>query len=202
MSTNPTTFLRSENTRLQDENKQLNEELRNLRDFVRMLERLTTITARVKGDDEIMPALDTILQMALKLLNAPDGSLALMDDDTYELVFVLAHGDLGDDLVGHRFPAGQGIAGWVVENKEVALVRDVRRDSRFYSGVDDQFKFRTQSIAAAPLVGDGRVLGVIEVLNQPGDTPFTRSNVSLLKLLCHFAGEALANIERKRLQDG
>ena len=52
-----------------------------------------------------------------------------------------------------------------------------------------------QSIAAAPLIGNGRVLGVVEVLNQPGDTPFTELDQALLTLLCRFAGEALANIE-------
>ena len=76
-------------------------------------------------------------------------------------------------------------------------MRDVRYDTRFSHLIDDAFKFRTLSIAAAPLVGDGKMYGLIEILNQPGDLPFSETDVALLGLFCWVAGEALAAIERK-----
>jgi GAF domain-containing protein len=196
MSTNPLAFLRSETARLKEENERLQNELRSLREFVTILEDLADASKRVKGDADLLPLLNDIFRKALKLLNAPDGSLLLLDETKSELVFVLVHGLLGDQLKGYRIPADSGIAGWVVQNNKPALVRDVRRDNRFSSLIDEAFKFRTQSIAAAPLVGDERVFGVIEALNQPGDVPFSDNDMALLKLLCRFAGEALADIER------
>lgn len=196
MTTNPNNYLRQENARLHHENDLLREEVRSLREFVHILSDLVEEAKKVDADEELLPLLNDILKKALHLLQAPDGSLALLDDETNELVFVIVLGKLGASLQGYRLPADEGIAGWVVQNREVALVRDVRRDNRFFANVDEEFKFRTQSIAAAPLIGDDKVIGVIEVLNQPGDEPFSDTDIALLKLLCRFAGEALADIQR------
>lgn len=193
---NPNNFLRQENIRLQHENDLLREELRSLREFVHILNDLGERSKEVDEDAELLPLLNDILRKALNLLQAPDGTLALLDEETNELVFVIVLGKLGAKLQGYRLPADEGIAGWVVQHQEVALVPDVRRDNRFFANVDEEFKFRTQSIVAAPLIGDDTVIGVIEVLNQPGDNPFSDTDVALLKLLCRFAGEALADIQR------
>jgi hypothetical protein len=52
----------------------------------------------------LLPLLKDILLKALNLLNAPDGSLMLLDDETNELVFVLAYGSLGENLINYRIP--------------------------------------------------------------------------------------------------
>ncbi len=195
MATNPMAVIQSENTRLKAENETLKEEIRGLREFVRVLDALNK-TPVVKNDSEIMPTLRNIFEKALHLLDAPDGSLALYDDATDELVFVLVHGALSEKLTGYRIASDSGIAGWVFKNAKPALVRDVRRDQRFFADVDEEFRFTTQSIAAAPLIGDGKVIGLLEALNQPGDDPFSETDLSLLSLLCRIAGEHLANVQR------
>jgi GAF domain-containing protein len=196
MVTNPMGVLQRENARLKEENDALNKELQNLREFVEILNGLTTATREVTSDQELFKLLESIFKKALNLLNAPDGSLMLLDDETNELAFVLVQGTLAQNLIGYRIPANEGIAGWVIANAQPTLVRDARRDPRFSETIDEQFTFRTQSILAAPLVGDRRVYGVIEALNQPGDDPFEDTDMALLGLLCRFAGEALADIER------
>lgn len=196
MATNPMSVLQSENARLHSENDTLKAELRRLRGFVEILNELFSKSSEIKSDAELLPLMNRIFMRALSLLDAPDGSLLLLDEDTNELVFVLVHGTLAADLTDFRIPADRGIAGWVVENAEPALVRDVRRDTRFFHDVDDSFKFRTQSIAAAPLIGNGKVYGVLEALNQPGDAPFSEQDMVLLGLLCRAAGERLADLER------
>ena len=195
MTTNPAAAIQSENARLTAENKRLNDELRKLRKFVEILGELADI--HNQDDVDVLPLLDGILRQALKLLNAPDGSLLLLDRKTNELVFTIVHSSIADDLESYRIPADEGIAGWVVQNEEVALVRDVRRYQRFFRDIDERFKFRTLSIVAAPIIGGGRVIGVIEALNQPGDVPFSDHDMILLKLLCRFAGEALAHFDRE-----
>ncbi|MCB9455313.1 MAG: GAF domain-containing protein [Anaerolineaceae bacterium] len=197
MVTNPMVVLRRENARLQTENDQLKEELGNLREFVRILTHLEALTRKIQKDTELKPLLEDLFEQALKLLNAPDGSLLILDEETNELAFVVVRGALKENLTGYRISADEGIAGWVIKNSQPALVRDVRRDTRFSHMVDEQFTFRTQSIAAAPLIGDQRVFGVVELLNQPGDEPFSENDIGLLSLLCRFWGEALADIERR-----
>jgi len=196
MVTNPMGILQKENTRLKEENDALRKELHNLREFVETLNELTIAAQGIHSDQELFKLLENIFKKALNLLNAPDGSLMLLDDETNELAFVLVQGTLAQHLIGYRIPASEGIAGWVIQNAQPTLVRDARRDPRFSQTIDEQFTFRTQSVLAAPLIGDRRVYGVIEALNQPGDEPFSESDMALLGLLCRFAGEALADIER------
>ncbi|MBL8157253.1 MAG: GAF domain-containing protein [Anaerolineae bacterium] len=198
MVMNPMAVMRRENTRLQAENEQLRQELHNLREFVQILHELVQTSRAMTSDAELLPLLERVFNKALGLLNAPDGSLMLLDDEKNELVFMLVKGTLAANLLGYRIPASNGIAGWVIEHAEPTLVRDVRRDPRFSQAIDEQFTFHTQSIAAAPLIGDGRVYGVIEALNQPGDEPFSEDDLALLGLLCRYAGETLADIERRQ----
>jgi GAF domain-containing protein len=200
MTLNSIAFIQQENVRLKNENDALREEVNDLRGFVKILHDLNDASQGFTSDEELLPLLEDILYKALSLLDAPDGSLALLDEETNELVFTIVYGELGQDLAGFRIPADQGIAGWVLENARPTLVRDVRRDERFSQSVDEAFKFRTQSIAAAPLIGDQKRYGVIEALNQPGDQPFSETDLALLGLLCRFAGEALADIERQKPQ--
>ena len=200
MASSPIGFLQSENVRLKDENEELKEEVRTLREFVTVLNDLSQ-PAEIASDAQLLPLIKDIFLKALHLLDAPDGSLCLIDEDTDELVFMLVHGALADKLTGFRIDSREGIAGWVFKNAETALVRDVRHDNRFSHMIDEEFKFKTQSIAAAPLIGNGKVFGVIEALNQPGDAPFSETDSALLSLLCRVAGERLADIERKGKQD-
>jgi GAF domain-containing protein len=197
MTMNPVAVVQQENARLQAENKRLQHELRELHEFVNALSDIARTTRHAVTDAELMPLMEGIFSHALSLLNAPDGSLMLLDDQSNQLEFILVRGALSQSLKNHRIPANEGIAGWVVKHAEPALVRDARRDPRFSDSIDEKFAFRTQSIAAAPLIGDRRVFGVIEALNQPGDQPFTDNELALLNLFCRFAGEALADIERQ-----
>lgn len=193
---NPANFVQRETQRLKDENRELQDELINLRAFVAALNQLYEALDQFDDDSGLMPLLHGLLNQALALLNAPDGSLALLDEDTNELVFVIVAGKLAASLTNHRIPADEGIAGWVVKHRKPTLVRDVKRDIRFSNRVDTDFMFNTQSIIAAPLMGDGKVYGMIEALNQPGHIPFSDNDVALLTLLCRAAGQALAYIDR------
>ena len=198
MASNPNAFLTSEIARLKAENADLQDELNSLREFVLILNELDNSAQSVESDEDLKPILRDILVKALNLVNAADGSLALLDEENNELVFVIVLGDLASELEGFRIQADEGIAGWVMENRQPVLVADVSRDQRFFEDVDDEFKFSTKSIAAAPIIGDGKVMGVIEaILQTKYDTDsFDEHDLELLKLLCRFAGEALTNIER------
>lgn len=193
-----TQFLTQENARLRQENDDLNAQVRNYREFVRTLQALADAGHHFKDDSELMPFLRKTLSHALNLLDTSNGSLALLDFETKELVFMIVEGQLSEDLEGYRLPVSEGIMGWVVRNGKPVLVPDCRRDLRFSSTIDQAFSFTTQSLAAAPLIGDRRVYGVVELVNQPGDTPFNEDDIALLRLMCNTAGEALADMDRLR----
>lgn len=124
-------------------------------------------------------------------MDAADGSLLLLDEETDELVFVLVHGTVRETLPGYRFDRRQGIAGWVAEHGRPAIVNDVRADPRFSSEIDVRFGFVTRSLLAVPLAARGRVLGVVEVLNKRMGEDFTEDDASLLAILATLCASAL-----------
>jgi Nif-specific regulatory protein len=74
-------------------------------------------------------------------------------------------------------------------------VPDTARDSRFYSGIDEQLGFATRNLLALPLRNHaGVVIGAFEVLNHP--TGFGPADEQLLEA---FAGQAAIAIENAQL---
>jgi GAF domain-containing protein len=184
-------FLQQENARLKDENELLTNDVHALRRYVRALQRLQETVQRFTPEQEVLALLDETMACALVLLDAIDGSLMLIDEETDELVFVLVHGAVRETLTGHRFDRRQGIAGWVAEHVEPAIVGNVRADTRFLSELDERFDFVTRSLVAVPLAARGRVLGVIEVLNKRSGEDFTDDDASLLSILATLSASAL-----------
>jgi len=184
-------FLQQENIRLKDENQLLTEEVRALRRYIRALQRLQETVHRFTPEQDILALLDETLDCALVLLDAADGSLMLIDEETDELVFVLVHGAVRERLPGYRFDRRQGIAGWVVEHAEPAIVNNVHTDPRFLPELDKVLGFETRSLVAVPLAARGRVLGVIEVLNKRSGEDFTADDASLLSILAALSASAL-----------
>jgi len=84
------------------------------------------------------------------------------------------HREAGRAAAAHR----QGDRRWVAQNAKPAIVENARADPRFYNGIDDAYKFTTNSVLAAPIVGHGQVLGVIEVLNKNNGKSYGQATCS------------------------
>ncbi|MBN1953928.1 MAG: GAF domain-containing protein [Anaerolineae bacterium] len=184
-------FLQQENVRLQEENQVLKEQVSALQRYVHALQQLQETVHRFTPEQDILSLLDETMYCAMMLLDTADGSLMLVDDESNELVFVLVHGAVRETLPGYRFDQRKGIAGWVAENKQPAVVNDVRADPRFISEVDEYFSFHTQSLVAVPLIARNRVYGVIEMVNKQGGENFTDEDVSLLLIAATLCASAL-----------
>jgi len=185
-------FLRS----VQQENAQLKEEVGRLREYVHSLQWLYHAAQRLLSEKDLMTLLDKTLYYAILVLDARDGSLLIIDEETDELVFVLVQGTVRERLPGYRIPRDDGIAGWVAEQREPLIVNNARSDPRFSSRVDEAFNFETHSLVCAPLIARGNVLGVVEVLNKTGDRPFTETDQDLLSILALIAAMALDDLAR------
>jgi GAF domain-containing protein len=187
----PMRFLQQENTRLADENHRLTKEIQALRRYVTSLQRIQQTVQNFTPEQDILSLLDETLECALHLLDATDGSLMLLDEDTDELVFVLVHGAVRETLPGLRFDRRQGIAGWVAEHAQPVIVNNARADPRFLPDLDKRLHFVTRSLVAVPLAARGKVLGVIEVLNKRSGDDFTKNDASVLAILATLAASAL-----------
>ena len=181
--------------RLRQENRALEQEAEQLSQFMDSMARLIDAVEKPKRESEALTLLSQVLDSAIRAIGAQDGSLLVPDDQTGELVFVLVQGESTKaSLVGRRLPAGRGIASWVAEHRRGTTVNNVPADERFYPELDVELDYRTSSLLAAPLLGGNRLLGVVEVVNKQDGKLFSTGNLTLLTLMCRFAGELLHSL--------
>jgi Nif-specific regulatory protein len=150
--------------------------------------------------------LDHLLQLATErvvtLLDIESVSIILLDEERDELYFAKV---ADDNRIGHeqhprevrfpRFPARQGIAGWVMHEGQSQIVLDVDQDPRWYREVDVQTGTKTRSIMCAPLRTKDRIIGVLESINKIQGV-FTIEDVRLLEA---FANQLALALENARL---
>ncbi len=190
-------FLKEQATRLSAENDDLRQEVVALRQSVRALSSLFYVSQNIGAEINVLNLLSEILDTSLQVLKAADGSLMLVDEESGALVFTVVRGTTAESLVGYRLPPGAGIAGWVAQHHQPQVVRDVHRDPRFYPAVDELFGFRTRSMVCVPVVlDDGRLLGVIEVLNKVSDREFNQDDLDLILIVAQLAATAMRRAER------
>jgi GAF domain-containing protein len=133
------------------------------------------------------------IQRALARLEVEGGSMMLLDEARQELYYKVAY----DPRAGReqrlrevRFPATQGIAGWVLREGRSLIVPDVDRDPRFYRGVDVQTGTQTRSLVCVPVRTQERVIGVLQAINKRQGV-FTAEDVRRLEALAHQVASAL-----------
>ena len=142
--------------------------------------------------------LTSVVTVARALFGAAAASVFLLDEQSDELVFEAVSGAGEDHLVGERFPASRGIAGWVLSAQEPLVVSDLTENPVFARDLAETTGYVPRSMMAAPLLRREEIIGVMEVLDP---TPNPVSPLGAVQLLALFAGQAavaLAVIRRNR----
>jgi GAF domain-containing protein len=187
------------------------------------LERLNEVSRSVVRVLDLDQVLIRILREATQMLDVETGSVLLCEGDQLAWPAWRSpwsadgnqrsqsgqgadRGKIGDLLfrvsvqegrpvhISRRLKAGEGIAGWVAQQGEPLLVRDVHHDPRWYGEVETGFF--TRSVLCVPLKIDEHVIGALQVLNKKGPVGFTERDLTLLSA---FATTATVAIENARL---
>jgi signal transduction protein with GAF and PtsI domain len=98
----------------------LNQAQRKILDFTALIEVSTLITSSLN----LNTVLNQIMEVAGILMNTEASSLMLYDEEKNDLVFEVAKGEKGEEAKKFRLKLGQGIAGWVAEEKRPLLIPD------------------------------------------------------------------------------
>lgn len=112
-------------------------------------------------------------------------SIYLLEEET----LVLQH-QIGYERAIARLPIARGVLGRVVREGRPALVADVRQDPDYLATTDG-----IVSAMCAPIVDDGRVIGVLNV-ESAAAVLFNEADLRVMEALCEYAGVI---IERARL---
>jgi GAF domain-containing protein len=150
------------------------------------------------SEKEHRALLASIVDVARAIFRARASSIALYDEDTDELVFEAVSGEGSDTLPGARFPATQGISGWVFGSGQPLVLEDVGADPRFARDVAERTGYVPRGLMAFPLMRDGEARGVLSVLDRPRDARFTLAEMELLGLFATQAAVALEVVRSVR----
>jgi GAF domain-containing protein len=157
------------------------------------------VASGVVGSSESFQALlGAIVQVARAIFGAKASSILLLDEETDELVFEAVVGEGEESLLGVRFPADHGIAGWVLATRTPLVIEDVRKDPRFAADVAEDTGYVPSGLMAAPLLHDEAILGVLEVLDRPERAHFSLQEMDLLGLFANQAAIAVDLLLRAR----
>lgn len=156
----------------------------------RRLTAIQAVTDASLGALELVPMLQELLARVRAVLAADTATIFLVDPDGAHLTVAAASGLAHEDDAATRVPMGEGFIGQVAAGRVPIVVRDVG-ESNVMSTI---LRENIRSLAGAPLLVDGRVIGVLHVGSR-ATRNFTLEEVTLLGLVaCRAAGA----IERSR----
>jgi Nif-specific regulatory protein len=141
--------------------------------LVRLRQRLTE---RQVDLDEI---LRLIVDETTRQLRADRGTLYLIDHARQEVVSRFAH---LPEIQEIRLRLGEGVAGRVASTGEQVLLPREPLGEPFSPRVDHLTGYRTRSMMAVPIRSQGRIIGVLQLLNRL-DGIFTEEDVTKLYTL-------------------
>jgi Nif-specific regulatory protein len=144
---------------------------------------------------EVDEVFKRVAERAASVLDAEGASVMLFDEARKELVFKTAVGPGAEMLVGERFSSELGIAGQALKAGRAMMVNDVRQNRHFFPGIDAKTNRRTTSLLAAPLLHQGKAVGVVEVLNPREREKFTRRDLELLTVFANMAAAAAVSAQ-------
>ncbi|MFQ6098497.1 MAG: ATP-binding protein [Armatimonadota bacterium] len=174
------------------------EALKRARDRVARLEGLlaaSTLISSTLGRSELLRLL---MELASQVVGAESSSVILVDEETNELYFEVALGEKGEEVRRHRLKMGEGIAGWVAEQRAPLLVEDATLDPRWKRSIGETIGYVPKSVLCVPLEARGKLIGVVQVLDKMGAESFTLDDQ---ELLCAFASQAAVAIDNAALYE-
>jgi len=159
---------------------------------VAALKRIIEITGLLNSTLDLDELLQQIMVSAAELLEAETSSLFLVDVESGDLDITTATGESGEEITRRQVPAHQGIAGWVVDNNEIAVVESPADDPRFYAVMDQAIRFETRNMVAVPMRVRDETIGAVEVINKR-EGAFSELDAALAQALANQAAIAIDN---------
>ncbi len=160
--------------------------------FSKLVEMAAAINASLDPDD----VLPSILDVAQHTMDAAAASVALVDDATQELVYILATGSHGERVrQSVRLKMGEGIAGWVACHGESLVLADVVNDPRFNRAAAERAGIIPRSMICVPMRMQGKIIGVLQALDPLHKPCFDQDDGTFFDAFASFAATAITNAQ-------
>lgn len=160
------------------------------------LNKLLEVSRTMAETRELDPLLKYAMAMALSLIGAERGVLALLDEEG-NLDFRIRVDNKGQELENIEQELSFSIINKVLASGEAQVIADAIVDPNF-SDATSVRALQLRSVLCAPFIARERVIGCIYVENRSGMGVFSKDDV---QLLTYFAGHAAISIENAMLND-
>ncbi len=164
-----------------------------LRRRVEQLAGLQTTVLDITGRHDLPKLLRAVVERAARLLDAPSGGMYLSDPERREVRCVVSY-NTPHDYTGTVLKYGEGAAGMVAETGKPLIVDDYRAWQGRAPTFEKERPFG--AVLTVPMIWQGRVTGVIHVLDGTESRRFTGADLELLTM---FANHAAIAVENARL---
>ena len=159
------------------------------------LELLYNISREFAAALDLRTVLQRVLFLSVQYIGAISGSVIVLDDlgkpiDSALIFRNQFHEHITRQL---RDTLDHGLAGWVVKNRQPALVQDTSKDPRWLRRPDDDpAQTGPKSAVSAPILARDRLVGVLTLVHpQPGK--FNLDHFELVQSIADQAGIAIVN---------
>jgi two-component system NtrC family sensor kinase len=165
------------------------------------LEALQRVGRSVTALLDLDNVLTVVVDSAVELTGAEEGSLLLLDETTGELYMRAARNFQDEFVRKFRLPARDSLAGQVLRTG-----RPITIDEKTPQKIKTSYLVHT--LIYVPLQVRGRVIGVLGVDNRQSGHPFLEDHIILVAALADYAAIAIDNarlytrteVERKKLE--
>ncbi|MFN8412157.1 MAG: GAF domain-containing protein [Anaerolineales bacterium] len=156
-------------------------------------ETLLRILTEVSSSLDLDRALNRTLSLLNDAIGAEQGTIMLLHAEDNLLHYRAGYGYLTDQTDassrGFTLKIGEGLAGWVVQNREATLVNDLHQDARWVRSNTGQDH---RSAMAVPMMVGEDVIGVLMVF-QRASFFFSSEMLSLVKAIAGQVAVAINN---------
>jgi signal transduction histidine kinase len=162
---------------------------------VKMLLRISSDLATSLDQDRV---LTQALSLVNEVVNATQGVIMLIDQETDDLVFKAALG-LERPSTSQQISSGikqdEGLAGWMINNRSAVIVHDTREDQRW---IDLPTSRNYRSVLGVPLITNEEVIGVM-MLFHTETAAFTLQQLDLVEAAAIQVANAINNANLYKL---
>ncbi len=140
--------------------------------------------------------LSRIAELICHLIDAKACSVMLLDAKRERLLARAAYGLRTERVHSLSFKVGEGVAGWVVEHGEPALIGDVARDARFIQLPMNQTPIA--SLLCVPLIARGERVGCVTASAERHDA-FDQGDLELVRFISTTIALDIENVRLHRV---
>ncbi len=158
------------------------------------LDLLYSISRELTEQLDLRELLQRVLQLTLEAVRAPAGSILVLDEYGEVTEGAIAYGGKVHDHSAEqlRDTYEQGLAGWVVENRQAVLVQDTSKDKRWLHKPDEKTDGAPRSVISVPLLAREHIVGALTLARRKPNG-FTEEDLALATAIADQAGVAVSN---------